>query len=112
MPALTLPHVRDGLNVRRMAVFCTFSTPSMYRHMHRQLMRNALHNFTTMVPVTVYHQGSYVETYSRCKPTVSPLMIPLVYCHIKSFQRASSVEKPLPGGENRIDGRAAHPVEW
>jgi hypothetical protein len=44
-------------------------------------------------------------------PTVSPLMIPLVYCHINSFQRASSVEKPLPGGENRIDGRASHPVE-
>jgi hypothetical protein len=30
-------------------------------------------------------------------------MIPLVYCHIKSFQRASSVEKPLLGGEKRID---------
>jgi hypothetical protein len=42
--------------------------------------------------------------------TVSPLMIPLVYCHIKSFQRATSVEKPLLGGENRIDGRASHPV--
>src|SRR6266852_5652617 len=38
-------------------------------------------------------------------------MIPLVYCHINSFQRASSVEKPWPGGENRIDGRASHPVE-
>src|SRR5713101_4534200 len=45
-------------------------------------------------------------------PTVSPLMIPLVYCHINSFQRASSVEKPLPGRENRIDGRASHHVEW
>jgi hypothetical protein len=39
-------------------------------------------------------------------------MIPLVYCHIKSFQRASSVEKPLLGGEKRIDGRASHPVAW
>ena len=64
-PALTLPHVRYGLSVRRMAVCCTFSMPSMYRHVHRQCMRNALHNFTTIVPVTVYHQGSYVETYSR-----------------------------------------------
>ena len=45
-------------------------------------------------------------------PTVSPLMIPLVYCHIKSFQRASSVGKPWPGGEKRRDGRASHPVEW
>ena len=42
-------------------------------------------------------------------PTVSPLMIPLVYCHINSFQRPSRVEKPLPGGENRIDERASHP---
>src|SRR2546422_3515342 len=39
-------------------------------------------------------------------------MIPLVYCHIKSFQRASSMKKLLPGGEKRRDGRAAHHVEW
>ena len=45
-------------------------------------------------------------------PTVSPLMIPLVYCYINSFQRASRVEKPLPGGEKRMDGWAAHPVAW
>jgi hypothetical protein len=45
-------------------------------------------------------------------PTVSPLMIPLVYCHIKSFQRAASVGKPWPGGENWMDGWAAHPVAW
>ena len=38
-------------------------------------------------------------------------MIPLVCCHIKSFQRASSVEKPWPGGENRRDGRASPHVE-
>ncbi len=44
-------------------------------------------------------------------PTVSSLTIPLVYCHIKSFQRTSSVEKPWPGGEKRRDGRAAHLVE-
>jgi len=37
-------------------------------------------------------------------------MIPLVYCHIKSFQRASRVEKPLPGGENRRDG--GHRITW
>jgi|Tabmets5t2r1_1033131.scaffolds.fasta_scaffold50099_3 hypothetical protein len=43
-------------------------------------------------------------------PTVSPLMIPLVYCHINSFQRASSVARPWPGGEKRIDGGAAYPV--
>src|SRR6266702_3013231 len=36
------------------------------------------------------------------RPTVSPLMIPLVYWHINSFQQASSVEKPLPGGEKVV----------
>ena len=45
-------------------------------------------------------------------PTVSPLVIPLVYCHINSFQRASSVEKPWQGGEDRRDGRAAHHEEF
>ena len=44
-------------------------------------------------------------------PTVSPLMIPLLYCHINSFQRASSMEKSFPGGENKIDGQASHHVE-
>jgi hypothetical protein len=37
-------------------------------------------------------------------PTVSPLIILLSYCHINGFQRASSVEKPWPGGEKRMDG--------
>src|SRR5712691_6674926 len=46
------------------------------------------------------------------KPTVSPLIIPLLYCHINGFQRAPSMEKPWPGGENRIDGWAAHPMAW
>src|SRR5438105_4292186 len=45
------------------------------------------------------------------KPTVSPSTIPLVYYHINSFQRASSVERPLPGGENRTTGRASHHEE-
>jgi hypothetical protein len=40
-------------------------------------------------------------------PTVSLLMIPLVYCHIKRFQRASRMKKPFPGGEKRRDRRAA-----
>ena len=46
------------------------------------------------------------------KPTISPLTIPLVYCHIKSFQRASSVEKPWPAGEKRRDGRASYHEAW
>ena len=34
-----------------------------------------------------------------------------MYCHIKSFQQASSVERPLPGGEKRTAGRASHHEE-
>jgi hypothetical protein len=40
-PALTLPYVRYRLHVRRIAVFCTCSMPSMYRHGHRYLERVA-----------------------------------------------------------------------
>src|SRR5262245_51831117 len=39
-------------------------------------------------------------------------MIPLVYCHINSFQRASRMEQPWPGGEKKRDGGASHPVAW
>src|SRR6266851_3639691 len=65
MPVLTLPHVRYGLSVRRMAVLCTFRRPSRCRPMHRQLMRNALLDLTPIVPATACHQRNYVETYSR-----------------------------------------------
>ena len=72
------PHVRYGLSVRRMAVFCPCSMPSMSRHVHRQFMRNELHNCITIVPVTVYHQGSYVETYSRSSDPTP--ILPLIVC--------------------------------
>jgi hypothetical protein len=55
MPALTRPHGRDGWSVRWIAVCGTFRLPSRGRHVHRQLLRTALPNFTTIVPVTVYH---------------------------------------------------------
>jgi hypothetical protein len=45
---------------------------------------------------------------ARARPTVCPSKIPLVYCHINSLQRASSVERLLPGGEKRRGGRASH----
>jgi hypothetical protein len=44
-------------------------------------------------------------------PTVCPSTIPLIYYHINSFQQAYSVERPLPGGEKRIGGRASHHEE-
>jgi hypothetical protein len=63
--ALTLPRVCYGLSVLLMAVFCPFRMPSICRQVRRQFMRSGLPNFTTIVPVTVFYQGSYVETYSR-----------------------------------------------
>ena len=59
-----------------------------------------------------YERHIDAEKHQVGKPTVSPLLIPLVYCYINGFQRAFSVEKPWPGGEKRMAGWAAHPVEW
>ena len=41
----------------------------MCRQVHRQCVRNEWPNLTTIVPVTAYHQRSYVETYSRSTET-------------------------------------------
>src|SRR5437667_8423687 len=40
-------------------------------------------------------------------PPVCPSTIPLINYYIKSFQQASSVERPWPGGERRRGGRAS-----
>jgi hypothetical protein len=66
-PALTLPHVRDGLSVLLMAVLWTFRRPSMCRPMPRPFMRNALLDVTPIVPATACHQRNYIETYSRSR---------------------------------------------
>src|SRR3989442_7377718 len=70
-PALTLPHMRDGLSVLLMAVLCPFRRPSLCRPVHRQLMRNELLGLTTIVPATPCHQRNYVQTSSRAKGTAS-----------------------------------------
>ena len=64
-PALTLPHVRDGLSVLWMVVLWTFRMLSLRRHVHYQFMRHELLTFTPIIPTTACHQRSYVETYSR-----------------------------------------------
>src|SRR5713101_2073544 len=64
-PAVTLPHRRDGLSARRMAVLGTFREPSLCRHEHRELMRNAVLDLTPIIPTTACHQRNYVERYSR-----------------------------------------------
>ncbi len=64
-PAVTLPPGRDGLSARRMAVLWTFREPSLGRHVHRELMRNAVLTLTLIIPTTACHQRNYVERYSR-----------------------------------------------
>ena len=41
-PALTLPHVRDGLRMLLLAVFCTPGIDALWRQGQRPGMRNAL----------------------------------------------------------------------
>src|SRR5712671_4968223 len=66
-PAVTLPQGCDGLSARRMGVLCTFREPSLCRHVHRDLMRNAVLHLTLIIPATACHQRNYVERYSRYK---------------------------------------------
>src|SRR5437879_4567323 len=66
-PAVTLPHGRDGLSARRMAVLWTFREPSLCRHVHRELKRNAALDLTPIIPARACYQRNYVERYSRCK---------------------------------------------
>jgi hypothetical protein len=62
---VTLPHRRNGLSARRMAVLYMLRAPSLCRPVHRELLRSALHDSTSIIPVTVCHQRNYVERYSR-----------------------------------------------
>src|SRR6266581_1621381 len=64
-PAVTLPHGRDGLSARWMAVLCPFRRPSMCRPVHCELMRSELLDLTTIVPATPCHLRNYVAPYSR-----------------------------------------------
>ena len=48
-----------------MAVLWTFREFSLCRHVRRELLRKAALNLTLIIPVTVCHQISYVERYSR-----------------------------------------------
>src|SRR6266536_3082819 len=61
MPAMMLPHGCEGLRVRRRTVLWTFRRPFMGRPVPRQLLRNALLDLTTIVPVTAYHRRSYTR---------------------------------------------------
>ena len=47
-----VPERCNGLNARRMAVLWTCRTPSLDRHMRRELLRNALFDFTPIISAT------------------------------------------------------------
>jgi len=63
--AVLLPHGRNGLNARRMAVVSTFCEPSLCRHVHRELLRSVWLDLTPIIAVTACHQRNCVERYSR-----------------------------------------------
>jgi hypothetical protein len=63
--AVTLPHRRNGLNARRMAVLSTCHEPSLWRHVHRELLRSVLLDLTPRISATACHQRNYLERYSR-----------------------------------------------
>jgi hypothetical protein len=65
MSALTLPHGRNELSARRMAVLSTFRAPSLCCHVHRELLRSAMLDLTPIIPATACHQRNDVERYSR-----------------------------------------------
>ena len=64
-PALMLPSMRDGLSALLMEVWCPFRRSSVCRHVHRELMRNALRDLLTIVPTNACWQRDYVGAYSR-----------------------------------------------
>ena len=64
---MTLPHGRNGLRARQLAVLYTFREPSLGRHVHRELLRSALLDVTPIIPATACHQSNDVERYSRSK---------------------------------------------
>ena len=74
-PAVRLPHRRDGLSARLLEVWCTFCRPSLCRQVHRAFMRNALLDYTPILPATACHQSSYVETYSRYRNQTAFLVV-------------------------------------
>jgi hypothetical protein len=65
--AVTLPHRRNGLSARRMAVLDTFRELSLCRQVHHELMRSAALDLAPIIPATACHQRNYVERYSRYK---------------------------------------------
>src|SRR5882724_6543940 len=97
--AVTLPHRRNGLNARRMAVWSTLREPSLGRHVHHELMRSALLDLPLIIPATACHQRNYVERYSRCRDWAEN--------RLSSTGRDGDENAGLPPGVKRLPGRDA-----
>jgi hypothetical protein len=65
--AVTLPHRRNRLSARRMAIWDTFCERLLRRYVDRALMRSAWLDVTPIIPATACHQRNCVERYSRSK---------------------------------------------
>jgi hypothetical protein len=94
--AVLLPHGRNGLNARRMAVLWTFREPSLGRHVHRELLRNAVLDLTPIIPATACHYSNDVEPYSR-----------LTY-HARLATRSRTTPQPLQRGRRPPPGSLIH----
>jgi hypothetical protein len=53
--AVTLRHRQNEQSARRMAALETFRAPSLGRHVHRELLRNAVPDLTCIIPATTCH---------------------------------------------------------
>ena len=64
-PAGVLPHGRDGLSARRMAVWWMCREPSLGRHVPHEFMRTAVLDLSLIIPTTACRQRNDVERYRR-----------------------------------------------
>ena len=68
----------NGLNARRMAVLQTFRARSLCRHVHRELLRGTVRDWTPIIAATVCHRRNGVETYSRSIERLKEYCAPLI----------------------------------
>jgi hypothetical protein len=107
-PALMLPHGRNRLNARRMAVLYTFRESSLCRHVHRELLRSVLLDVTPIISATACHQRNDVERYSRSRavqllpPPVTRLLLSHAFPSCIAGPGCSSRGEPGPVSRPRF----------